>query len=265
MARKNLEVNKMGTEVTNNDENTLKEIPIIKQNEETSDGTTDNTEAKSARESKIYKIFQLFTSKIKETINVELLRKDIEEWILSKIKEGPTIIVGDKIAGFSEEVADLGNKVVSRDSSVTYVSPKVEIGNKEHLAHIDMKPFKLDKFLSSRDQFSNIILFFTLKKLTKEERIEILTHCKRMLFREGQLIVVDEFYPKNVLLFPFVVLLEALKSFHAKIKGRKIITPLRNLEKLTKQLDFKFYDIKYDGNGRIRSHVLTKRWGALIN
>lgn len=265
MARKNPEVTKMGIEETNNDENTLKEIPKIKQNGEISDGTIDNTEVKSKSESKIYKIFQLFTSKIKETINVELLRLEIEEWILSKLKEGPTLIVGDKIAGFSEEVATLENQVVVRDSSVTYVSPKVEIGNKEHLAHIDMKPFKLEKFLSSRDQFSNIILFFILKKLTKEERVEILTHCKRMLFREGQLIVVDEFYPKNVLLLPFVVLLEAFKSFYAKIKGRKIITPLRNLEKLTKQLEFKFYDVKYDGNGRIRSHVLTKRWGALIS
>lgn len=265
MARKNSEVNRMGIEGTNNDENVMKEIPKVKQNENISNDTIDNAEAISKSESKIYETFQLFTSKIKEQVNVELLRSDIEKWILDKLKEGPTIILGGKIAGFSEEVVNHGNKVVARDSSTTYVSPKVEIGNKEHLANIDMKSFKLDKFLSRRDQFSNIILFFILKKLTKEERVEILTHCKRMLFREGQLIVVDEFYPKNVLLLPLVVLLEALKSFYAKIKGRKIITPLRNLEKLTKQLEFKFYDVKYDGNGRIRSHVLTKRWGALIS
>ncbi|MCG3227270.1 MAG: hypothetical protein H7645_10140, partial [Candidatus Heimdallarchaeota archaeon] len=51
----------------------------------------------------------------------------------------------------------------------------------------------------------------------------------------------------------------------SKILKRKVVRPLVNFDKTVKQLELKFYDVKYDAGGRIRTYVLTKRWGALLS
>lgn len=210
------------------------------------------------------RIDKQIAKKLKETVNVELFLPEIFEWIHEKLKDGPTLIIGEKIGVFAEEVASRNMNVVARDSSASYVSPKAEVKNKEMLSKVDIKPFSFNKFKDLDGIFLNIIVIFALKKLQKEQQLELLEKCKRIMSREGQLIIVGEFYPKSALLLPISLAKEGIKTFNKTILKRNVSRPLTNFDKITKQLELKFFDVKYDAGGRIRTYVLTKRWGALI-
>jgi hypothetical protein len=105
----------------------------------------------------------------------------------------------------------------------------------------------------------------TLRRLSKEETDAFLEKCKRLLAKDGQLIVVGEFYPKSVLLYPITAVKEGIKVVKNKILKRQVVKPLVKFDKTVEKLGLKFYDVKYDAGGRIRTYVLTKRWGALLS
>ena len=210
------------------------------------------------------RIDKQIAKKIKETVNVDLFLPEIFDWIFEKLKNGPTLIIGEKIGEFAEEIANRNINVVARDSSVSYVSPKTEVKNKEILNKLDIKPFSLDKLKDMDGIFLNIIVVFALKKLKKDQQLELLEKCKRILSREGQLIIVGEFYPKSALLMPISLAKEGIKSFNKAVLKRHVSRPLINFDKIAKHLELKFFDVKYDAGGRIRTYVLTKRWGALV-
>ncbi|MCK4896235.1 MAG: hypothetical protein KAS47_05460, partial [Candidatus Heimdallarchaeota archaeon] len=198
------------------------------------------------------------------TVYLELFLPEIHEWIFEKLKKGPTIVIGDKIAKFSEEIAKLDISVIARDMSASYVSPKSEVNDEKILEKMDLKPFSLSK-LSKLSRFNlNIILIFALEKLTKNQKIELLNECKRLMAKEGQLIVVGEYLPKSVFLYPISLIKGFINLINSKVFKRKTRKPLRNFEKLANKTELKFFDVKYDANGRIRTYVLTKRWGALL-
>ncbi len=233
------------------------EVPEIPHIEEEKEEVTEKT-------SSTQRIDKQIAKKIKETVNVEIFLPEIFEWIHEKLKDGPTLIIGEKIGVLAEEVASRNINVVARDSSASYVSPKTEVKDKEVLSKMDIKPFSLDKLKEIDGIFLNIIVIFALKKLPKKQQLELLEKCKRILSREGQLIVVGEFYPKSALLLPISLAKEGIKSFNKAVLKRKVSRPLTNFDKITKQLELKFFDVKYDAGGRIRTYVLTKRWGALV-
>ncbi len=237
------------------------EIPDIPQIEK----TEEVEEEKLTRTQRIESQIGTVTKKIKETVNVDLFLPEINEWILERLKDGPSIVIGDKIGNIAEKIAKLNFNVVARDSSASYVSPKTEIEDEDILKKIDFKPFSLEKFKELSGIFLNIVVIFTLKKLEKNQQLELLEKCKRLLSREGQLIVVGEFYPKSAHLIPISLAKETLKTFKKTILKRKVARPLTNFDKITKKLELKFFDVKYDAGGRIRTYVLTKRWGALIS
>ena len=148
--------------------------------------------------------------------------------------------------------------------SIEKVSPKSEVNDEKILEKMDLKPFSLNK-LNSFSRFNlNIILIFALEKLTKSQKIELLNECKRLMAKEGQLIVVGEYFPKSVFLYPISLIKGFINLIKSKVFKRRIRKPLRNFEKLANKTELKFFDAKYDANGRIRTYVLTKRWGALL-
>ncbi|MFW9853190.1 MAG: hypothetical protein ACFFDS_09615, partial [Candidatus Thorarchaeota archaeon] len=110
----------------------------------------------------------------------------------------------------------------------------------------------------------NIIIVFALKRLSKEDQEKLLLRCKRILARDGQMIVVDEYYPKSPLLMPITLTKEGLKTVKNKIFRKNVTRPLTQMEKMADKLELKFFDVKEDAGGRIRTYVFTKRWGALI-
>ncbi|MHA1690901.1 MAG: hypothetical protein ACTSU7_04635, partial [Candidatus Heimdallarchaeaceae archaeon] len=63
---------------------------------------------------------QLVTTKLKKTVNLELFLPEIYEWIFEKLKIGPTIVIGEKIGKFSEEIAKLDVSVIAREMSSSY-------------------------------------------------------------------------------------------------------------------------------------------------
>ncbi|MBY9001695.1 MAG: hypothetical protein KGD64_12330 [Candidatus Heimdallarchaeota archaeon] len=204
------------------------------------------------------------TTKLKKTVNLELFLPEIYEWIFEKLKEGPTLIIGDKIGKFSEQVAKQGLIVVAREMSSSYVSPKSEVDDEEILEKMDLKPFSLDK-MKAFDNFNlNVILIFALERLSKVQQMELLNECKRLISKEGQLIVIGEFFSNSIWWFPVSLTKEIANFFKEKIFKLKTAKPLRNFEKLANKTELKFFDVKYDANGRIRTYVLTKRWGALL-
>ncbi len=207
---------------------------------------------------------QSVTKKLKKTVNLELFLPEIHEWIFEKLKKGPTIVIGDKIGKFSEEIAKLDISVIARDMSASYVSPKSEVNDEKILEKMDLKPFSLSK-MSKLSRFNlNVILIFALEKLTKTQKIELLNECKRLMAKEGQLIIVGEYFPKSVFLYPISLIKGFINLVNSKVFKRKTRKPLRNFEKLVNKTELKFFDAKYDANGRIRTYVLTKRWGALL-
>jgi len=204
------------------------------------------------------------TTKLKKTVNLDLFLPEIYEWIFEKLKKGPTIVIGDKIGKFSENIAKLDISVIARDMSASYVSPKSEVSDENILEKMDLKPFSLSKLSTLSRLNLNIILIFALEKLTKSQKIELLNECKRLMAKEGQLIVVGECFPKSVFLYPISLIKGFINLINSKVFKRKTRSPLRNFEKLAKKTELKFFDTKYDANGRIRTYVLTKRWGALL-
>ena len=241
------------------------EIADIPQIEKVSEEKEEEATTAQKIEQQISDSFQTVSRKLKETVNIDLFLPDIQDWILERIKTGTTLIIGDKIGGFAEKIAKVTPEVVARESSSSYVSPKTEVKDTEILRKLDMKPFKMDKFESLDGVFYNIIVIFTLRKLSKEQAKIFLNKCKRLLAKDGQLIVVGEFYPKSVLLYPVTAVKESIKAINSKILKRQVVRPLVNFDKTVKQLELKFYDVKYDAGGRIRTYVLTKRWGALLS
>ncbi|MCG3219747.1 MAG: hypothetical protein H7641_00070 [Candidatus Heimdallarchaeota archaeon] len=242
------------------------EIADIPQIEKTSEvAGKDETSTAQKIEQQISDSFQTVSRKLKETVNIELFLPDIQDWIFERIKTGTTLIIGDKIGAFAEKIAKVTPEVVARESSSSYVSPKTEVKDAEILRKLDMKPFKIDKFESLDGVFYNIIVIFTLRRLSQEQTNVFLNKCKRLLAKDGQLIVVGEFYPKSVLLYPITAFKEGVKTINSKILKRRVVRPLVNFDKTVKQLELKFYDVKYDAGGRIRTYVLTKRWGALLS
>jgi hypothetical protein len=238
------------------------ELADIPQIEKTSHEETEQEDISTTQ--KIEQQFQSVSKQIQKTVNIELFLPDIHDWIFDRIKTGTTLIVGEKIGKFAERVANVTPEVIARETSSSYVSPKTEVKDKEILKKLDLKPFKLDKFEKIDDVFYNIIVIFTLRKLSKEEAEQFLNKCKRLLAKDGQLIIVGEFHPKSVLLYPVTAVKETVKFVKNKVLRRKVTKPLVNFDKTVKQLGLKFYDIKSDAGGRIRTYVLTKRWGALL-
>jgi hypothetical protein len=241
------------------------EIDDIPQIEKTSE-ETEKEEPSTAQkiEQQISDSFQTVSRKLKETVNIDLFLPEIQDWIFERIKVGSTLIIGDKIGEFAEKIAKVTPEVIARETSSSYVSPKTEVKDEEILRKLDMKPFKIEKFESLDGVFYNIIVIFTLRTLSNEQTDVFLNKCKRLLARDGQLIVVGEFHPKSVLLYPITAVKESAKVIKNKILKRKVVRPLVNFDKKVKQLELKFYDVKYDAGGRIRTYVLTKRWGALL-
>ncbi len=205
------------------------------------------------------------STKIKETVNIDLFLPQIHKWISDKIKPGPTLIIGEKIGEFAVNISEKVPSVIARESTSSYVSPKAEVKDESDLGKIDLKPFDLEKLSSIQDIFINIIVIFTLRKIDREHQQLLLAQCKRMLARDGQLIVVGEFYPKSVFLLPIAFTKESIRIFKSKLLKKKINKPITKIDKLANELELKFYDVKYDAGGRIRTYVLTKRWGALVS
>ncbi|TET81544.1 MAG: hypothetical protein E3J43_00580 [Candidatus Heimdallarchaeota archaeon] len=237
----------------------ISEIPKIDSTEET---TKEETSKKF--DEQMSDTFQTVTTKLKEVVNIDLFLPDIHEWILEKLKQGPTLIIGENIGNFSGEVSKYVPSVIARETISTYVSPKIEVKDEAMLSKIDLKAFDIAKLKTQQGPFLNIIIIFSLKKLEKTAQYELLKECKRMLSREGQLILVGEFYPKSILLYPVTLTKEGVKIFKSKILKKKVTKPITNFDKMANDLELKFFDIKHDAGGRIRTYVLTKRWGALL-
>ncbi|MHA1221927.1 MAG: hypothetical protein ACTSP3_01450 [Candidatus Heimdallarchaeaceae archaeon] len=215
-------------------------------------------------EEQISEKVQKATFKMKKVVNLELYFPEINTWILERIKDGLTLIIGNNIGEFSANIAKKVPKVIARDISSSYVSPKVEVKDSEQLEKIEIKPFSFKKIHEIKGSFSNIIIIFTLKKLERKEQQELLDFLKTRLEKEGQIILVEEFYPKSFLLLPFALLKEGIKTIYEKIRRRKTAKPLLNFDKTIKKLGLKYFAVKYDAQGRIRTYILTKRWGALL-
>ena len=210
-------------------------------------------------------VIKNISTKIKETVNLELFLPQIHVWIDKKLKIGPTLVIGEKIGDFALEIAKKLPTVVARESTSTYVSPEAEVTDASNLDKIDFKPFDLGKLSEIQGIFINIIIIFALRKLDRENQKLLLGQCKRMLSRDGQLIVVGEFYPKSVFLYPITAVKEGIRTFKTKILKKKIDKPIAKIDKLANELELKFFDVKYDAGGRVRTYVLTKRWGALVS
>ncbi len=239
----------------------IEDIPQIEKEE--IDEEEELTGAKKI-EQQLSDSFQAVSKKLKETVNIDLFLPDIHDWIFDKLKQGPTLVIGEKIGKFAERLAVEGLKVVARESSVSYVSPKTEVKDKKILEKLEMKPFFLEKISDISNTFLNIIIIFALKKLPKENQEKLLLSCKRILAKDGQMIVVGEFYPKSPLLMPITLTKEGFKTIKNKVFRKNIARPLIQIEKMADKLELKFFDVKEDAGGRIRTYVFTKRWGALI-
>ncbi|MHA1217821.1 MAG: hypothetical protein ACTSSN_06310 [Candidatus Heimdallarchaeaceae archaeon] len=237
----------------------ISEIPKIEFTEETTEGDTSKK-----FEEQVSDTLQIVTTKLKEVVNIELFLPEIHEWILEKLKQGPTLIIGENIGNFSGEVSKYVPSVIARETVSSYVSPKIEVKDETMLSKIDLKAFDITKLKTQQGPFLNIIIIFSLKKLEKTAQYELLKECKRMLSREGQLILVGEFYPKSILLYPVTLAKEGVKIFKSKILKKKVNKPITNFNKMANDLELKFFDIKHVAGGRIRTYVLTKRWGALL-
>lgn len=237
----------------------ISEIPKIESTEET---TKEETSKKF--DEQVSDTFQTVTTKLKEVVNIDLFLPDILEWILEKLKQGPTLVIGENIGNFAGEVSKFVPTVIARETVSSYVSPKIEVKDEAMLSKIDLKAFDIDKLKTQQGPFLNIILIFSLKKLEKPIQYELLRECKRVLSREGQLILVGEFYPKSVLLYPVTLTKEGLKIFKSAIRKKKVDRPITNFDKMANDLELKFFDVKHDAGGRIRTYILTKRWGALL-
>ena len=237
----------------------ISEIPKIESTEETAKEETSKKFDEQAAGT-----FQTVTTKLKEVVNIDLFLPNIHEWILEKLKQGPTLIIGENIGNFAGEVSKYVPSVIARETVSSYVSPKIEVKDEAMLSKIDLKAFDIDKLKTQQGPFLNIIIIFSLKKLEKPTQYELLRECKRMLSREGQLILVGEFYPKSILLYPVTLTKEGLKIFKSTILKKKVDRPITKFDKMANDLELKFFDVKHDAGGRIRTYVLTKRWGALL-
>jgi hypothetical protein len=238
----------------------IEDIPQIDKEE------TDEEELTGAKkiEQQLSDSFQAVSRKLKETVNIDLFLPDIHDWIFSKLKQGPTLIIGERIGKFAERLVENEIKVVARESSVSYVSPKTEVKNNKILEKLEMKPFIMEKISNISDTFLNIIIIFALKRLSREDQEELLLKCKRILAKDGQMIVVGEYYPKSPFLMPIFLTKEGFKTIKNKVFRKNVARPLTQMEKLADKLELKFFDVKEDAGGRIRTYVFTKRWGALI-
>ncbi|MCE7741823.1 MAG: hypothetical protein GOP50_05145, partial [Candidatus Heimdallarchaeota archaeon] len=165
------------------EETKVPDIPSIEEQEE--DVTGEETEGKTTGTA-----LQNITTKVKKTVNLDLFVPQIHEWITEKLKTGPTLVIGENIGEFSIVISDNLPSVIARESSSTYVSPQSEVKDASMLEKIDFKPFDIEKLASMNDIFINIIVIFTLRKLEKDKQKQLLRECKRMLSRDGQLIVV---------------------------------------------------------------------------
>ena len=237
----------------------INDIPKIESEEE----TLDKEDSKKPDDQKTDTV-QTVTTKLKEIVNIDLFLPDIHAWILDKIKRGPTLIIGENVGKLAEELTEHVPSITARETGFSYVSPKVEVEDESTLSKIDLKAFDLAKLKTQQGPFLNIIIIFALKRLEKDAQQELLQECKRVLVREGQLIVVGEFYPKSALLYPITLVKEGVKTFKSKILKKKVDRPIVNFERIANNLELKFFDVKYDAGGRIRTYVLTKRWGALL-
>ena len=237
----------------------IDDIPQIESEEE-----LPEEESSKKIDEQLSDTFLTVTTKLKEIVNIDLFLPEIYEWIMEKIKQGPTLIIGENIGEIAEKAATLVPSIIARETVSSYVSPKVEVKDESILSKIDLQSFTLEKLKAQQGPFLNIIVIFALKKLEKDAQFELLQECKRVLMRDGQLIVVGEFYPKSALLYPVTLTKEGVKTFKSKILKKKIDRPIVNFEKLANNLELKFFDVKYDAGGRIRTYVLTKRWGALL-
>ena len=68
----------------------ISEIPKIDSTEEV---TKEETSKKF--DEQMSDTFQTVTTKLKEVVNIDLFLPDIHEWILEKLKQGPTLIIGE--------------------------------------------------------------------------------------------------------------------------------------------------------------------------
>ncbi len=245
--------------ITMEEQPSIEDIPQIEKTEE----EEELTGAKKI-EQQLSDSFQAVSKKLKETVNIDLFLPDIYDWIFSKLKQGPTLVIGEKIGKFAERMAENGIKVTARESSVSYVSPKTEVKDKKILEKLEMKPFFLEKISDITDTFLNVIIIFALKRLSREDQEKLLSRCKRILAKDGQMIVVGEYYPKSPFLMPISLTKEVFKTIKSKVFRKNIARPLTHMEKIADKLELKFFDVKEDAGGRIRTYVFTKRWGALI-
>ncbi len=208
---------------------------------------------------------QTVSTKLKETVNLDLFLPQIYSWIEEKLKIGPTLIIGEKIGEYAIQIAKKVPSVTARENSSTYVSSESEVKDVSKLKKIDLKPFDIEKLASLNKIFVNIIVIFSLRKLERKQQLLLLRECKRVLSRDGQLIVVGEFYPKSIFLLPIALVKEGIRFFRKNILKKNVSKPIAKIDKLANELELKFFDVKYDAGGRVRTYVLTKRWGALVS
>ncbi len=201
---------------------------------------------------------------IQKSLNLKLIRPEIEHWILERLKDGPTIIIGEKVGKTAELFIEKVNDLKAYDTSDTFVSPNVEVNNRQNLDKFKLTRFRIENINEIEGNYTNIILFFGLKKQIRAKRIEILKSCKSKLNRDGQIILADEFFPKNILYLLPAYLLYCLNYLKAKIQNINHYHPILRIEKTAKKLELKFYDTTYFAGGRVRIYIFSKRWGALV-
>ena len=237
-------------------ESKVPDIPIIESKEEIVEDLSGEQTSGA---------LQTIATKIKETVNLDLFLPQIHGWIDEKLKKGPTLIIGERIGEFALKISDKLPSVIARETTSTFVSAEAEVKDSTKLNKIDLKPFDINKLAEIQDVFINIIIIFALRKLEREQQKQLLRDCKKMLSRDGQLVVVGEFYPRSLFLMPISGIKEMVRTFKTTVLKKKIAKPITKIDKLANELELKFFDVKYDAGGRVRTYVLTKRWGALVS
>ena len=75
----------------------------------------------------------IISTKIKETVNLDLFLPNIYSWIRNKLKTGPTLIIGENIGDFAIEISKHLPSVIAKECSSTYISPAAEVKDASRL------------------------------------------------------------------------------------------------------------------------------------
>lgn len=242
------------------DEKELK-VPEIKKREEKEKESENETKEKKRGKVDIND----FTNKVKSKVQLDSYRDEVEQKILSLIKEGRALLIGDNIGSFCEKIIRKTELPLrARDTSPTYISPRTEIKDEEILRALDIKQFKLEELQSMTEKYYNIIIFFGLKKQDATDREMIIKKCKELLLKNGQILLVEEFISSNIVIALIDLLRLGLQAVYRKIKKINFHMPLFSVNKLVDKQGLKKSKIGELAQGRIRMFIVAKRLSALI-